>query len=243
MVSWRARCCSRVPPCCHLPIVAAARKGAWRCVAVSQRRAKGRVTPIKPGLPLRLWRRCHGHAANVRLLASRYNCIGDSRRAWHATCLSPSVMTCTMLLALGCLTIPFMSGCVIDVHDNDDDRSPGSCEYRAQSYRDPRCNGDAGADLEDSVQVGANFDGINLSCSNLNGAVMTGANLSHASLFGSDLRNATFVGANLSHADLSGADLRCANFVGANLSGADLRDTLRDGTTFVGANLDGAIFD
>lgn len=73
------------------------------------------------------------------------------------------------------------------------------------------------ADLRNTILVGADFTGVNL----------TGADLRRALLIGADLTGANLSRANLSRADLTGADLRNtilvgADFTGANLTGADL---------------------
>ncbi|MFM9266481.1 pentapeptide repeat-containing protein [Tychonema sp. BBK16] len=71
---------------------------------------------------------------------------------------------------------------------------------------------------------GRNFQGIDLSGSDLVGANLQRANLVNSKLVGADLKNANLDGTRLIIADLSGADLSNASFKKAKLVGAILND-------------------
>jgi uncharacterized protein YjbI with pentapeptide repeats len=70
---------------------------------------------------------------------------------------------------------------------------------------------------------GANLEGANFRCANLEGANLEGANLRCANLEGANLEGANFRGANLEGANFRGANFRGAYLRGANLEGANLR--------------------
>jgi hypothetical protein len=77
----------------------------------------------------------------------------------------------------------------------------------------------SGANLSQSVLVGAQMEGTRMAC--LNPQVCT--DLSSALMARADLKGADLTGADLSRADLTRADLDGADMSGARLAGADLR--------------------
>jgi hypothetical protein len=87
---------------------------------------------------------------------------------------------------------------------------------------------------------GANLEGANFRCANLEGANLEGANLRCANLEGANLEGANFRGANLEGANFRGANFRGAYLRGANLEGANFEGANFRGAYLRGANLEGA---
>ena len=96
--------------------------------------------------------------------------------------------------------------------------------------------------VANTVCIGTNLTGVDLSSANLSGAGLVGVKLQNASLYNANLSDAWIEGADLRFADLRNASLdnvgiSVSNMAFADLSGTSLTGALFLNTYLVGANL------
>jgi len=97
-----------------------------------------------------------------------------------------------------------------------------------------------GADIRESILVGATLDWIDLIGCNLHFTDLSGVNMTGMKLYGANLGSALLHMANLNQADLYGASLQWANLSSSSLTNANLSEASLIGTILGDANLYGA---